>query len=137
MQAPLGFAPSFVALQRLLPQNFDSPFGLPQGDQVGVLSLKYPWCRFADIKNDYDRFWNLKQIYAVTLSERGQRRNGYAQKHFSARVEPTIGALAQLSGKKMPAFFEGIAVLCTTVLSIPSVTLKTVLYLWKGTSDSS
>jgi hypothetical protein len=49
VQAPLGFRCSSLTLFNC--GNFDSPFGLPQDDQVGAWLLIYAWYRFADVKN--------------------------------------------------------------------------------------
>ena len=59
----------FSVRLRLNYENFDSPFGLPQGDQVGALPSIYGMPHTADVKNS-KLFLELLCLF-VTLSKAG------------------------------------------------------------------
>ena len=86
----------------LSPQNFDSPFGLPQDDMLTLETL-----------------WLL-----VTLSEEGVICYDKPPQNDPRRVELTIVALAQLSGKKCLHFLRVWECLSIRPFSVLPVTNK-------------
>ena len=103
--AGLGFAPNGVNAFSS-PQNFDSPFGLPQDD---TLTLETLWL-FVTLSNPARRAGSRGTeplCPSVTLSKRGSYLlRLHTAIHLRARRTDNCG-VSSIVRQKMPAFFEG------------------------------